>query len=77
MKFQVQLSERDVWCGLGETVADAMAKIEGLSPGEAEAVSDMRQNAMTHFVCSWISHGVIAIEFDSEAETATVIKQRT
>jgi len=79
MKFRVTLKDPD---GPYECIQDAakdMTKaIDGITDDERKAIQEKRAETLSKFAGRWMSYGeYITVEFDTEAETATVIKDRS
>ena len=75
MKFRITMKDPD---GPYECIQDEAKKslkaIEGLSEDDREALHENRVNEMRAFASKWMEYGeYIEVEFDTEAETATVI----
>lgn len=74
MKFQVQMKDPDT---LGDAIDDAvkddLAKIEGLTDEDREALFDSRRVAARDIADRWFKYGeYLTVEIDTDAKTATV-----
>lgn len=77
MKFQVLLKDPDGFCdGISEAAMEASLAIDGaFTEREREAVWKVREETFREFVSKWVEYGeYITIEFDTEANTATVVE---
>lgn len=75
MKFRVQFKDPDVVHDAAVEAAEA-GMPEGLSEEEKEQLLDARAEKLTDFASTWVKYGeYITVEFDTEAGTATVVKQ--
>jgi hypothetical protein len=75
MKYRIQLTDPD---GLKESmdkaVQDSVVEVGGVDEEERNALSEVRTNKFMRFAKSWLGTDACAtIEFDTEAETATLI----
>lgn len=75
MKFRVQFKDPDVVHDAAREAAEA-GMPEGLSEKEKEQLIDGRTEKLTDFASTWVKYGeYITVEFDTDAGTATVVKQ--
>ena len=73
MKFRITLKDPDA-CSDGIKEASLSSLPCGLSDIEREAVSEIRQEALSFFAKKWLLYGkYVTIEFDNADGTATVI----
>lgn len=77
MKIKITLKDPD---GFYEAIRDAavasLAAIAGISDEERETLEENRQGEISESLSKWVEYGeYIRLEFDTEAQTATVIKQ--
>ena len=73
-KFRVTLKDPD---GPADCIGDAARTSlpEGLSAEEREAIIGIRREELSRFAGQWLEYGEYAqIEFDTEAGTATLLK---
>ena len=77
MKFKVTLKDPD---GFFDGVQDAVTQqllILDLPEDEREALHDVKQEKIMEFIDKWVEYSeYVTIEFDTEANTATVLPRR-
>ena len=77
MKFKVTLKDPD---GFFDGVQDAVTQqllILDLPEDEREALHDVKQEKIMEFIDKWVKYSeYVTIEFDTEANTATVLPRR-
>jgi hypothetical protein len=76
MKFSVTFKDPDgpSTC-FDEEARRTLGEIGGLSDGERALLIEERRSRLSDFAGRWLEHGeYVTIEFDTEAETATIIK---
>jgi hypothetical protein len=76
MKVQVTLKDPDALIdAVNDAVRADVAKLEGLTDAEREAVFEVRSDKAHRDVGKWFAHGeYLTVEVDTEANTATVVK---
>jgi hypothetical protein len=76
MKFTVTMKDPDALYESAKDAAEAYAQsIEGLGDDEREALRELRLEKLTDFASEYMRYGeYIDVEFDTEAGTATVLK---
>jgi len=76
VKFTVTMKDPDALYESAQEAAQEFAKsIEGLDADERQAVRESRYQKLADFAGEWMRYGeYIDVEFDTEAKTATVIK---
>lgn len=74
MKFQITLKDPDgVYEGIREAARASLPL--GLEPDELEELIDGRHKKLSAFSRPWIKYGeYVTIEFDTESNTAVVVK---
>jgi len=77
VKIRIQLKDPDgFWDAVTEAVESNIGEIEGLSTDETESLVESRREEAFELISPWVEYNeYIVIEFDTEAQTATVIKQ--
>ena len=78
MKFKVTMKDPDT---LGDAIDEAVradiAKIEGLSDEDREALFEGRCEKITEITAKWFQYGeYLSVEIDTDARTATVCPVR-
>lgn len=77
MKFTVYIKDPDVF---SDAVSEAVKKevsALNLPEDEAEAVIEKREEKVNDFLERWVEYGeYIKVEFDTEANTATVVTRK-
>lgn len=77
MKFRVTMKDPDT---LDDAIADAVADISvpGLSDEEMEEVRMLRRGKISSLCSRWFEYGeYLTVEIDTEAETCTVVPNRS
>lgn len=74
MKFKVTMKDPDT---LGDAIDEAVradiAKIEGITDEDREAIFDGRREAVSNITSKWFEYGeYLTVEIDTDAQTATV-----
>lgn len=75
MKFKVSMKDPDtLHDALRDAVKADVAKIEGLSEEEREAVVEQRQETVSDVCATWFEYGeYLTVEIDTDACTCTVV----
>lgn len=76
MKFRIQLKDPDgFYDGFDDASAASVTDLDGLDEDEKSAVREKRSASLRRFGERWVEYGeYITIEFDTEANTATVVE---
>ena len=74
MKFTITLKDPDrPYEQILETARDSLSEVTGISENEKELLVDGRVEELQEFIGKWFQYGeYIKINFDTEADTATV-----
>lgn len=74
-KFTVTLKDPDgFYEAANDAARDAVGAIEGIDPDERESLVDARAEKLRIFMGRWVKYGeYVDLEFDTEANTATVV----
>lgn len=77
MIFRVHIKDPDVFSdAVSEAVKKEVAALN-LPEDEAEAVIEKREEKVNDFLERWVEYGeYIKVEFDTEANTATVVTRK-
>ncbi len=77
MKFRITLKDPDGFSNaIQEAVEASVSEIPGLAQDEREAVVEKRHEAVHDALKQWVEYSeYVTIEFDTDANTATVIKR--
>ena len=75
MKFKVTMKDPDtLHDAIDEAVREDIAKIEGLSAADREALVETRTDAAREVTRRWFKYSeYLSVEIDTEAGTATVL----
>lgn len=75
MKFSVQLKDPDgFYDGVHDAVKAQIDELGKLSDDERESLEEIRMNSINEAIDKWVEYNeYITIEFDTEANTATVV----
>lgn len=79
MKFTITFKDPDgVYESLQEEARSTLTnQALGLTEKEYEALLEAREDTMKEFISPWIQYGeYVTIEFDTEQNTATVVKKK-
>lgn len=78
MKFRITMKDPDgAYESIQEEAKKSLASIEGLNRDERESLMDKRVEMLRDTSDLFMSYGeYLTVEFDTEAKTATVIKER-
>ena len=76
MKFRITLKDPDgVYDSLDDAAKKSARDVACIDDGERKLIEEARRNAMSQFIGRWLSYGEYAtIEFDTDAGTATLVK---
>lgn len=76
MKFRVTLKDPDgVYDSLDDAAKESAREVACINDGERKLIEEARRNAMSQFIDRWMSYSEYAtIEFDTDAGTATLVK---
>lgn len=75
MKFRITFKDPDGPYGCMRDIASDYARNLTKNPKEQEAIEDVKFEEIQEFTEPWISYNeYVTIEFDTEANTATVVK---
>lgn len=76
MKISITLKDPDgFYESVREAVENEVAKLSGLSEDEKDELIESRKESVFEDLGKWVEYNeYVTIEFDTEAQTATVIK---
>ena len=77
MKIRITLKDPDgFYDAIGDAIKDSIRPIEGLSDDEKDALEETRREEVNESLSDWVEYNeYVTIEFDTEEQTATVIKR--
>lgn len=77
MKFRITMKDPDrPYDCISDATTESLSEMEGLSGPEREALYETRRDKLSSFVDQWLEYGeYITVEFDTEANTAIIVKR--
>lgn len=77
MKFQVFIKAPDCFSeAVNEEAMASVNAIAGLSQAERESLVEGREGRIRDAISAWVEYGeCVTLEFDTEAQTAVVVKR--